>query len=58
VPPPLLQSFVACKWGSHVFHPVASSFHYWQVKLLRLWPNKVSECGIFVTMQGGDSTCH
>jgi hypothetical protein len=23
VPPHLSQSFVACKWGSHVFHPVA-----------------------------------
>jgi hypothetical protein len=45
-PPHLLQSFVACKWGSHIFHPVASSFPYWQVKLLRLWPNKASECGI------------
>jgi hypothetical protein len=42
-----LQSFVACKWGSHVFHPVASSFPYWQVELLCLWPNKASECGIF-----------
>jgi hypothetical protein len=42
-----LQSFVACKWGSHSFHPDASSFCYHQeVKLLCLWPNKASECGI------------
>jgi hypothetical protein len=41
-----LQSFVACKWGSHSFCPDASSFPYHQVKLLCLWPNKVSECGI------------
>ncbi len=47
VPPRLLQSFVACKWGSHSFHPDAASFCYHkEVKLLRLWPNKVSECGI------------
>jgi hypothetical protein len=46
VPPPLLQSFVACNWGSHSFCPDASSFHYCQVKLLHLWPNKASECSI------------
>jgi hypothetical protein len=46
VPPPLLQSFVACNWGSHSFCPNASSFPYCQVKLLCLWPNKVSECSI------------
>jgi hypothetical protein len=46
-PPPLLQSFVACKWGSHSFFPDASSFCYCQeVKLLHLWPNKASEHGI------------
>ena len=46
VPPPVSQSFVACKWGSHSLRPDASSFPYHQVKLLRLWPNKASECGI------------
>jgi hypothetical protein len=46
VPPPLSQSFVACNWGNHSFHPNASSFPYCQVKLLSLWPNKVSECSI------------
>jgi hypothetical protein len=31
----------------HSFCPEASSFCYHQeVKLLRLWPNKASECGI------------
>jgi hypothetical protein len=48
VPPPVLQSFVACKWGSHLFCPDASSFCYCQeVKLLHLWPKNVSECGIY-----------
>jgi hypothetical protein len=46
VPPPLLQSFVTCNWGSHSFCPDASSFPYCQVKLLHLWPNKASECSI------------
>jgi hypothetical protein len=48
VPPPLLQSFVACKWRGYSFDPDASSFRYCQeVKLLRLWHNKASaECGI------------
>jgi hypothetical protein len=47
VPPPLLLSFVACKCGSHSFCPDASSFGYHQeVKLLCLWPNKASQCGI------------
>jgi hypothetical protein len=44
VPPPVSQSFVACKWGSHSLHPDASSFPYCQVKWLHLWPNKASEC--------------
>jgi hypothetical protein len=40
-PPPLSQSFVACRWGSDSFCPDASSFHYRQkVELLHLWPNK------------------
>jgi hypothetical protein len=46
VPPPVLQSFVACKWGSHSLHPDASLFPYRQVKLLCLWPNKASDFGI------------
>jgi hypothetical protein len=46
VPPPVSQSFVACKWGSHSLHPDASSLPYCQVKWLCLWPNKASECSI------------
>jgi hypothetical protein len=46
VSPPLLQSFVACNWGSHSFCPDASSFPYCQVKLLCLLSNKASECNI------------
>jgi hypothetical protein len=47
VPPPLLQSSVACKWGRHSFCPEASSFCYrLEVKLLHLWPNKVRGFGI------------
>jgi hypothetical protein len=47
VPPPVSQSFVSCKWVSHSLRPDASSFPYCQVKWLRLWPNKASECSIF-----------
>jgi hypothetical protein len=46
VPPPVLQSFVACEWGSHSLCPDASLFPYHQVKLLCLWPNKASDFGI------------
>jgi hypothetical protein len=59
VPPPLLQSFVACKWGGGgVTHLILMPLHFVTARRLNCYicgtTRRVSV--VFVTMQGADST--